>query len=579
MPLVARLAGVERPSLGLAAVAAYLRRPSFVDGRSADSLQLAGREIPVNARRFMRINFLGPPSRAYTADSTFRVVSFVDVLRGRVDPAVWRGGLVFIGTLGATGLADDYWTPLSAQGRKMAGVEIHANAAATLFSTNFLRVAAPPAQAGLIVGLAVLLALLAASTTVVTAFVVALLVLVAFVAAEALALYTSGWLLPVAAPVLVGAIAFVAVLLPRLAAEQRQSRAARAALAIDRIQDRLTGLANRAYLSTAIQAAVLSEAPFALLVLDVDRFKDVNDALGHDLGDRLLQQVAERLRHALQEAATLIARTGGDEFAALVPRADSARAAEICAAVLAALEPAVTLNDRSLSVAASIGVAVYPQHGADPETLLRHADAAMYAAKQARRGSTLYSPDLEERTAERLELVTELRQAISGNELRLHYQPKVECRSGQVVGVEALVRWQHPRHGLMPPDRFIPIAEETGLIGPLTRWVLDAAIGQARAWLDSGFTKPMRIAVNLSPYDLQDPRLPAHVCGLLERHSVASDLLSLEITESALVADPNRALQVLSDLATRGVNAALDDFGTGYSSLTSRLTPPLCAAL
>jgi diguanylate cyclase (GGDEF)-like protein len=353
-----------------------------------------------------------------------------------------------------------------------------------------------------------------------------------------------------------------------LAVEQRQSRAARVALATERIQDRLTGLANRAQLLTAIRASIDSQSVFALLVLDLDRFKDVNDSLGHEIGDSLLQHVAGRLRQTLVGAALSIARLASDEFAILLPANDADGAGQMCEHILEALEPPVVLAEHRLSISASIGVAVFPRHGGDPETLLRHADAAMHAAKRSHRGFAVYTPDQEQRTAERLELVSELRQAILRDELRLHYQPKVDCHSGRAVGVEALVRWQHPRRGLLTPDRFIPVAEQTGLIGPLTRWVLEAAVRQAREWLDRGFERSLKIAVNLSSYDLQDPRLPGHVCELLERHAVPSDLLSLEITESALVADPAGALEVLSELASHGVDASLDDFGTGYSSLT-----------
>jgi EAL domain-containing protein (putative c-di-GMP-specific phosphodiesterase class I) len=226
-----------------------------------------------------------------------------------------------------------------------------------------------------------------------------------------------------------------------------------------------------------------------------------------------------------------------------------------------------------VSVGASIGIALCPQHGNDPDTLLRHADAAMYAAKRGRSGQAVYSLDQEHTMAERLEMVSALREAISGDELRLHYQPKVECQTGRVRGVEALARWQHASQGIITPDRFVPLAEQTGLIGPLTRWVLEAAVRQARAWLDSGL--PLRIAVNLSTHDLQDPRLPAQVCELLERYDVPFGLLTLEITETALLADPGRALETLNELAGRGVEASLDDFGTGYSSLTYLRQLPL----
>jgi diguanylate cyclase (GGDEF)-like protein len=523
----------------------------------------------------MRINFFGPPSQAYSADSTFRVVSFVDVLRGRVDPSTWRGGLVLVGALGATGLADDYWTPTSDQGRKMAGVEIHANAAATLFSMNFMRTTPAAAQVALFVGLALAMALLAARASVVGALVLGPLFLGALALADLLVLYAWGLLIPVATPLLFGLAAFIGELAPRLATEQRQAKAARAALDSERVHDQLTGLANRSHLSIVMRELLQlsAQGPFALLVLDLDRFKDINDTLGHGVGDVLLQQLAHRLTTALAGSGAHIARLGGDEFAVLLPDATSAQAIAVSESLRQALEVPTSLGARMVSVGASIGIALCPQHGNDPDTLLRHADAAMYAAKRGRSGQAVYSLDQEHTMAERLEMVSALREAISGDELRLHYQPKVECQTGRVRGVEALARWQHASQGIITPDRFVPLAEQTGLIGPLTRWVLEAAVRQARAWLDSGL--PLRIAVNLSTHDLQDPRLPAQVCELLERYDVPFGLLSLEITETALLADPGRALETLNELAGRGVEASLDDFGTGYSSLTYLRQLPL----
>jgi EAL domain-containing protein (putative c-di-GMP-specific phosphodiesterase class I) len=202
-----------------------------------------------------------------------------------------------------------------------------------------------------------------------------------------------------------------------------------------------------------------------------------------------------------------------------------------------------------------------------------HADAAMYTAKQTRGGHALYAPEQEHRTAERLEMVNALRLAISEGQLCLRYQPKVECGSGEVSGVEALVRWEHPTQGMIPPDRFIPLAEQTGLIGSLTRWVLEAAVVQANVWRAAGH--PLRVAVNLSAWDLQDASLSVFIRQLLERYSVSPDLLSLEITETAVLADPRRALQLLNELAAYGVDMSLDDFGTGYSSLTYVRQMPL----
>jgi EAL domain-containing protein (putative c-di-GMP-specific phosphodiesterase class I) len=251
--------------------------------------------------------------------------------------------------------------------------------------------------------------------------------------------------------------------------------------------------------------------------------------------------------------------------------------------VLEVLSAPVVLDDRAISIGASVGVVAYPEHGRDPDTLLRHAELAMYAAKQTRGAYAVYSADQARQSAERLALIGTLPQALErdprgaafdgAGQLVLYYQPKVECRSRRMVGVEALVRWQHPELGLVAPDRFIGLAEETGLIAPLTRWVLDAALQQSRVWLDAGFEVP--IAVNLSAFDVQDPRMPAVIAGLLARWNVPAGLLSVEITEGAVLADPAAAVDVLQQLRQLGVVAALDDFGSGYSSLSRLREMPM----
>jgi diguanylate cyclase (GGDEF)-like protein len=304
--------------------------------------------------------------------------------------------------------------------------------------------------------------------------------------------------------------------------------------------------------------------PFALCVIDLDRFKDVNDTLGHLAGDQLLQEVAFRLRQALRASDT-VARLGGDEFAVVLPDADAQTAMLAAQKVVEALGASLVLEDCEVAVGASVGIAVYPENGGDADTLLRCADVAMYVAKQTRGGYALYAPYQDQSSSERLTLVGALRRAIADDELTLYYQPKVDCRSGAVAGVEALVRWQHPQQGLIPPDRFIPLAEQTGLIRPLTRWVLTSAIRQTRAWHDQGLM--LSVAVNLSAHDLQDADLPRWVGELLERWNVSAEWLKLELTESALMSDPAQALEVLTALCDLGARIAIDDFGTGYSSL------------
>ena len=572
MPTVASLSGVEQPSLSLAAVASYLRRPSFLDGRSSSTLQLAGRTVPVDDRGLMRINFFGAPSHAYAADSTFRVVSFVDVLRGRIDPPPWRDGMVFIGALGATGLADDYWTPTSAPGRKMAGVEIHANAAATLFSMNFLQTAPAAAEAMLFIGVALGIAVIVTQLNVLSALAAGSAVLAILAAVEIAVLALGGLLLPIGLPLVVGFVQMVGLLVPRLITEQHLARTARAALAAERARDRLTGLVNRSQLLDELQQ--LLPGSLALLVVDVDRLKDVNDSLGHRIGDALLQQLAQRLQHELVGITARLARLDGDEFAVALIGDSSQQATVIAERLQRAAELPIVIDQHRLAVTMAVGIAVHPEHGTDPETLLRHADSAVFAAKQARTGHAIFTLDQERRTNQRVEMVAALREVIAAGGLSLEYQPKVECKTGRVLGVEALVRWNHPSEGNIPPDQFVRLAEQTGLIAPLTRQVLEKAVAQARAWNDAQL--PVKIAVNLSAYDLQDSRLPRFISELLDRYAVPAQRLSLEITETALLVDPSRALEVLKELAANGVDASLDDFGTGFSSLTYLRELPLC---
>ena len=334
------------------------------------------------------------------------------------------------------------------------------------------------------------------------------------------------------------------------------------------LHDGLTGLPNRLLLqdrvNQAIGMAVRDGRPFALCVIDLDRFKDVNDSLGHLAGDQLLQEVAYRLRQALRATDT-VARLGGDEFAIVLPEADAEAATLAAQKLVEALAASLVLEGHEVAVGASIGIALFPENGDDADTLLRRADVAMYVAKQARGGYALYAPDQDQSSSQRLSLVGALRRAIADDELTLHYQPKVDCRTGAVAGVEALVRWQHPQYGLMAPDQFIPLAEQTGLIRPLTRWVMNAAVSQTRKWHDQGLL--LSVAVNLSAHDLQDAELAVWVRQLLARWNVGAEWLKLELTESALMADPTQALQVLTELCDLGVRIAIDDFGTGYSSL------------
>jgi diguanylate cyclase len=333
--------------------------------------------------------------------------------------------------------------------------------------------------------------------------------------------------------------------------------------------DALTGLPNRTLFrdrtDQAMRQAKRELTPTALLLIDLDRFKEVNDTLGHHYGDQLLVQVGRRLRAALREVDT-VARLGGDEFAVLLPRiAAREGAVTVATKLLAGLEKPFTLEGLALDVEASIGIALYPDHGSDADELLQRADIAMYAAKDTHAGFVLFDPTLDRHSPRKLALLGELRRAIEQGQLVLHYQPKVDAHSGMLLGVEALVRWQHPAHGLIPPAEFIPLAERTGLITPLTHYVLDAALHQCRDWRRAGHE--LAVAVNVSARRLLDLAFPDEVAATLATWEVPAELLIVEITESTLMADPTHALEVLGRLNQMGVGLSIDDFGTGYSSM------------
>ena len=332
--------------------------------------------------------------------------------------------------------------------------------------------------------------------------------------------------------------------------------------------DLLTGLPNRSLLIERLQQQLLRQPrtgeSVAVLVMDLTDFKAVNDSLGHDVGDDLLRQVGPRLAASLRAADT-VARLGGDEFAILLPGTDVTGASRVAQKMLAALEQAFPLDGESLDIGASIGVAVAPAHATQAEQLLSRADVAMYAAKGSLAGLAVFSSEHERDGAGRLALMSDLRRAVDEGELVLYYQPQIDLRTGAIASVEALVRWMHPKRGLVGPDEFIPLAERTGLIKRLTRTVLTEAIRQARAWELAGLRVP--IAVNLSMRNVHDPQLPQTIAQLLQRWDARPDLLRLEITETVLAADPERALQTMDSLRAMGVHIALDDFGIGYSSL------------
>ncbi|HEY4069157.1 MAG TPA: EAL domain-containing protein [Burkholderiaceae bacterium] len=337
--------------------------------------------------------------------------------------------------------------------------------------------------------------------------------------------------------------------------------------------DALTGLPNRVQFRDAVRDAIAAaqarpdggHTTIAVIMLDLDRFKHVNDVLGYRVGDLLLGRVGERLSQQMVRGGDLVARLGGDEFAVLLRNGDASLAESVAARIGAAFDAPLTLEEHTVDMGAGIGIACWPQHAADADVLLSRAEVAMYAAKRRTQGPLMYDASFDAASAQTLSLLTELRQAVERGELRLYLQPKLSLDSGKVSGAEALVRWAHPTRGLVPPMEFVPFAEQTGFIRTLTMWVFEEA---ARHWLAlHAEGLPLTLSVNLSTRDLLDPDLPQKFDALLVKHRVPAEAYCLEITESAIMDDPARALATLNKLSGLGFKLSIDDFGTGYSSL------------
>ena len=343
------------------------------------------------------------------------------------------------------------------------------------------------------------------------------------------------------------------------------------------LHDILTGLANRALfrdrVKQALRVAEREQQTVAVLLMDLDRFKEINDTLGHHHGDIVLQETARRLQATLRETDT-IARLGGDEFAMVLPHVpDPAAVVLVADKIRAALRVPFIVQGLTLDVRASIGVAFFPGHGKDVDTLIQRADVAMYLAKTAQSGCEIYAVEKDQYSPSRLALVGELRQAIEHDEFVVHYQPKVDLKSGEVKGVEALLRWDHPLRKMIPPDEFIPLAEHTGLIEPLTTYVINQSLKQISQWREGGLE--LKVAVNLSTRSLLNAEFPEEVSKALKKWRIPPSSLQLEITEHTILADPARAAGVLSTLSTMGVELSIDDFGTGYSSFVQLRRLPL----
>lgn len=336
--------------------------------------------------------------------------------------------------------------------------------------------------------------------------------------------------------------------------------------------DSLTGLPNRNFLKArfmqAKQRARQNGKPVALLFLDLDKFKDINDSFGHEMGDRLLNAIVQRIKSCVREC-DMIARLGGDEFAVILENlSEPQQAGQIAQGILDSFILPIGLEDTEVFQTASIGITLYPQDGDGIDGLLRKGDIALYAAKERGRNNYQYfTPEMSTRAVERVNMKNQLRYALERNEFFLHYQPQVDITSGQIIGTEALIRWQHPEFGLVPPARFIPLAEETGLILSIGEWVLKTACQQNKAWQEMGL-KPLKIAVNLSARQLREPHLADRIRQIVQDTGLEPRYLELEITEGLLIENIRHSRVTLAELRNAGIQVALDDFGTGYSSLT-----------
>ncbi|MCI0507414.1 MAG: EAL domain-containing protein, partial [Gammaproteobacteria bacterium] len=349
---------------------------------------------------------------------------------------------------------------------------------------------------------------------------------------------------------------------------RKQVHSRQADLEHQALHDALTGLPNRTLLhdrmEQAINVARRDHKNLTLLMIDLDRFKEINDTLGHHVGDNVLKDVGQRLLATLRQIDT-VARLGGDEYAILLPDTDITTAVTITKKISKSLDSVFIIDELNLFIKASIGLAEYPSHGKDVATLIQHADVAMYVAKRGQLGFAVYNPRDDDYSIGRLALISDLREALTQKRLKLHYQPKVNLKSENIIGVEALLRWDHPKYGAIPPDQIVTLAEQTGLIDDVTKWVLREAAQQINSWQQQNCL--IDISINLSMHNLRNPDLIAFLKSLLSEIPVRPESITLEITESAMMANPKRSLKTLAEISDMSIRLSIDDFGTGFSSL------------
>ena len=339
-------------------------------------------------------------------------------------------------------------------------------------------------------------------------------------------------------------------------------------LQVQALHDALTGLPNRVLFTDRLEQAIKdmhrTQQKMAVMILDLDRFKDINDVLGHPVGDQLLQHVAQRLEDIVRDSDT-VARLGGDEFAIVAPFTNVESAAQFAVKIVNAINDVFTIEEQNLYVGVSVGIAVYPEHGRDASTLVRHSDVAMYVAKRERQGFSVYKESHDEGNADHLILVESLYSELENTEfLNLNYQPQINAFTREVVGVEALLRWKHPELGIIPPEKIVQIAEYSDQIDKLTDWVIRTAFKECSGYMDA---QKLKFAINLSAKNLQDNELPLRIEGLLHKYNIQPSSLTLEITESAVMSHPIKAREIMNKLAAMKIKMSVDDYGTGFSSL------------